>query len=139
MAGLIGFGALAAFATAVFLTTRVILKHLVPQGARRWSALPVAAVLAVLPFGDELYYEQQTRLACKADGGFVVSRTIFARSREAGIAEIQTVKLDTEEAAGWPYTYNLEGIVTDVFTGPELAPALNGPTARSPNAMSEAS
>ncbi len=103
MAGLIGLGALGAFVAAVFLGTRFIVQHLVPNGARSWATFPVAALLVVLPFADELYYEQQTRGACKAGGGFAVSRTIFARSREAGIAEIETVKLDTEEAHYWQH------------------------------------
>ena len=97
MAALIGLSALGAFAAALFLATRFVLRYLVPSVARRWAAFPVAAVLAVLPFTDELYYEQETRLACKAGGGFAVNKTIAARTREEGLAQIQTVKVDTEE------------------------------------------
>jgi hypothetical protein len=103
LAGLIGLGALCAFAAAVFLATRYIVHHLVPERARRWAALPIAAVLIVSPFVDELYYEQQTRLACTVGGGFAVSRTISARTREEGIAQIQTVKLDIEEPHFWKH------------------------------------
>ena len=102
MAGLIAFGALCAFAAAVFLATRFIARQL-PEGARRWAPFPIAAAMLVLPFGDELYYEQQTRLACSADGGFAVSRTIAARTREDGLAQIKTVKFDTEEEHYWKH------------------------------------
>ena len=103
MAGLIGLGALGALVAAVFLATRFIVQHLVPNGARRWATFPVAGLLVVLPFADELYYAQQTRRACETDGGFAVRHTIFAKSREAGIAEIETVKLDTEETHYWQH------------------------------------
>ena len=103
MAGLIGLGALCAFAAVVFLATRFIVRRLVPERARRWAAVPVAAALIVIPFADELYYEQQTRLACTAAGGLAVTRTIWARTREEGIAQIQTVKLDTEEPHFWKH------------------------------------
>jgi len=103
LAGLIAFGALAAFAAAVFLATRYVVRHLVPEGARRWAAFPIAAALVALPFADELYYERETQLACTAGGGFAVNRTIAARTREEGIAQIQTVKLDTEESHFWKH------------------------------------
>jgi hypothetical protein len=103
LAGLIGLGALGAFAVAVLMATRFIVRHALPGSAPRWAAFPIAAVLVVLPFADELYYAQQTRLACQADGGFAVHQNIFAPTVQAGIAEIQTVKLDTEEAHYWKH------------------------------------
>jgi hypothetical protein len=100
---LIGLCALGAFVVAVFLATRFIVHHTVPDRARRWASFPIAAALIATPFADELYYEQQTRQACHASGGFAVSRTISARTREEGIAQIQTVKLDTEEPHYWTH------------------------------------
>ena len=116
MAGLIGLGALGAFAAAVFLATGFIVKQLVPLGARRWATFPIAGLLVVLPFADELYYAQQTRRACETDGGFAVTHTILAKSRESGIAQIETVKLDTEEAYYWKHELRF----IDRATGDEL-------------------
>ena len=116
MATLIGLGALGAFAAAVFLATRFIVRYFVPDRARRWAAFPVAALLVVMPFTDELYYEQQTRLACQAGGGLAVNKTIPARTREAGLAQIQTVKVDTEEPHYWKH----ELLFIHRVTGDEL-------------------
>jgi hypothetical protein len=116
LAALIGLVALCAFAVAVFLSTRFIVRHLVARGARRWVALPVAALLTIIPFTDELYYEQQTRAACQAGGGLAINKTIFARNREEGLARIQTVKVDSEEPHYWKH----ELLFLDRATGDEL-------------------
>jgi hypothetical protein len=113
---LIGWGALCAFGAAVYLVTRFIVRHLAAPRARRWFAIPIAALLAAAPFADELYYEQQTRAACRASGGFAVNKTIFARSREEGLARIQTVKVDSEEPHFWKH----ELLFLDRESGNEL-------------------
>jgi hypothetical protein len=115
LAGLIGLGACAAFVVAVFLATRFIVRGL-PEDVRRWAPFPIAAILAVLPFVDELYNEQQTRLACSSDGGFAVNKTLAARTREEGLAQIKTVKYDTEEQHYWRH----ELLFLDRENGEEL-------------------
>lgn len=116
MAALIGLGALCAFAVAVVLSTRFIVRHLVAPRARRWVAFPVAMLLTVIPFIDELYYERQTRLACEAGGGLAINKMLFARNREQGLAQIQTVKVDSEEPHYWKH----ELLFLDRATGEEL-------------------
>lgn len=97
-----GVFALAAYAGVVFLVTRFFAARL-PGSARRWAGPAIAVVLAVLPFADELYNEQQTRLACEAGGGMAVSRTLSVRSRDEGLAQIKTVRLDSEEPHYWKH------------------------------------
>jgi hypothetical protein len=88
------------FALAVVLGTRLIVR-LLPRSVRSWAWLPVAALLLVVPFADELYNERQTRLACAGDGGLVVRKLVTARSLDAGMALIETRRLDSEMAHFW--------------------------------------
>jgi hypothetical protein len=79
--------------------------------------LPVAALLTVLLFVDEGYNEYQTRLACAQEGGMAFGKLISAPSAEAGLALIDTTKLDTEE----PYFWKHELVFVYRPTGEELA------------------
>jgi hypothetical protein len=116
LASLIGLGALCAFALLVYLATRMIVNRAATPGMRRWLTIPVAGAIALTPFADELYYEQQTQMACRMSGGFAVNKTIFARTREEGFARIETVKVDTEEAHFWKH----ELLFLDRQSGDEL-------------------
>jgi hypothetical protein len=93
--------ALAAYAAAVFLAIQWIVRTVVPRASRRWTCIPLVVLSAVLPFVDELYNEQQARLACAQDGGLAVSKTIFAQSPQEGAASIETRKVDSEDAHYW--------------------------------------
>ena len=63
--------------------------------------MPVAAIVAVVPFSDELYNEQRTRAACAAEGGLQVDRVVRARFAESAAASIETRRVDREEGAYW--------------------------------------
>jgi len=108
--------AAAAYAVAVFMATRCIVGGVFPQRARRWAWVPVGGALAVLPFMDELYNEHETRLACASDGGMAVSRTITARTLEAGMALIDSRSLDSE----FPHYWRRELVFLYRPTGEEL-------------------
>jgi len=97
--------AVVGLAVLVVICTRLILQGLVPERMRVWAWAPVAAVLLALPFVDEVYNEQQTRLACRADGGFVVRKQIAARSLEAGMALIETRRFDSEMPHFWRHDF----------------------------------
>lgn len=101
MAGLFLWFAAGAYAVAVYMATRFVVRRLLAQRLRRWAWLPVAAVLSILPFVDELYNERLTRLACEHDGGLTVRKTITAHSLEAGMTLIESRRLDSEEAHYW--------------------------------------
>ena len=100
---MIQISALIAFVAGVFIATRWLVNQLMPQSVRRWAWVPIAAVLIVFPFADELYNEQQTRLECARDGGFTIGKTISAQSREEGIALIETRKLDSDQEHFWKH------------------------------------
>jgi hypothetical protein len=117
LAGFVLAVALAALIASVFLATRFIVGHWVPPRARRWAWIPIAGVLAVLPFSDEVYNERQTRLACAREGGMVFGKVVPARSTAEGAALIDTVKVDTEERHYWKH----EMIFVYRPTGEELA------------------
>jgi hypothetical protein len=68
MAGLFLSFAAAAYAVAVFLATRFLVGQAFPRRVRPWVWMPVAAVLTVLPFVDELHNERQTRFAVVNSG-----------------------------------------------------------------------
>jgi hypothetical protein len=116
MAGLFLSFAAAAYAVAVFLATRFIVGRAFPRRARPWVWMPVAAVLTVLPFVDELYNERQTRLACEREGGMSVRRTVSARTLDAGMALIEARSLDSE----FPHFWRRELIFLYRPTGEEL-------------------
>jgi hypothetical protein len=117
LAGFVLAVGLGVLISSVFLATRFIVWRWVPQRARRWACIPVATLLAVVPFSDELYNERQTRLACAREGGMVFGKVVFARSTAEGAALIETVKADTEEKHYWKH----EMIFVYRPTGEELA------------------
>lgn len=96
----LAFAALA-LAGAVALATYLIAARLLPPPLRRWAWLPIGAVLTLLLFADEAYNEHQTRLACAEQGGLLVRKTIVAPSVQAGIALIESVRLDSEADYFW--------------------------------------
>jgi hypothetical protein len=100
MDGLFLLFAALGLALAVVLGTRLIVRAL-PRNVRTWARLPVAALLLALPFADELYNERQTQLACAADGGLVVRKLVTAHSVDAGMALIETRRLDSEMSHFW--------------------------------------
>jgi hypothetical protein len=101
MATLVLLFAAVAFAGAVLLVTYLIVGRWLPERLRRWAWAPVGAMLALLPFADEAYNEHQTRIACEQQGGLVVRKTIVAPSVQAGMALIETVRLDSEADYFW--------------------------------------
>lgn len=101
-ASVLAFAGLA-FLGCVALATRYLVAWLLPVRARRWAWLPVGVTVAVLPFVDELYNAQQTRLACHREGGLAFGKTIAAPSVAAGMALIDTRKVDTEELHFWKH------------------------------------
>jgi hypothetical protein len=106
-----------AFLGCVFLATRYIVGHLVPEKLRPWAWLPLAATFAVLPFLDEIYNAQQTRMACSREGGMAFGKTIWAPSVAEGMTLIDTRRQDSEE----PYFWKHELLFVYRPTGEELA------------------
>ena len=117
MAGFIRVFAALAYLVAVALITRLIVTHGLPRVVRRWAWLPIAAIVAVLPFVDEIYNARQTLLACEAEGGVSIRKQISAVSSDEAFALIQMRKLDSEE----PYFWQHELLFVDRETGDELA------------------
>ena len=116
MAGLFLSFAAAAYAVAVFMATRFIVGRAFPPSVRPWVWAPVAVVLTVLPFVDELYNERATRLACKSEGGMSVLRTVSARTLDAGMALIEARSMDSE----FPHYWRRELVFLYRATGEEL-------------------
>lgn len=116
LAGLFLVFAAAAFAVAVVLATRLLVARVFPPRVRPWAWLPVAAVLCVLPFVDEIYNERQTQLACRNDGGMSVRRTVSAHTLDAGMALIDAHRLDSE----FPHYWRRELVFVYRPTGEEL-------------------
>ena len=116
MAGLFLSFAAAAYAVAVFMATRFIVGRAFPRSVRPWVWVPVAAVLTVLPFVDELYNERATRLACAKRGRDVRARTISARTLDAGMALIEARSMDSE----FPHYWRRELVFLYRPTGEEL-------------------
>jgi hypothetical protein len=116
MAGLFLSFAAAAYAVAVFMATRFIVGRAFPPSVRRWVWAPVAVVLTVLPFVDELYNERATRLACQTEGGMSVLRTVSAQTLDAGMALIEARSMDSE----FPHYWRRELVFLYRPTGEEL-------------------
>lgn len=95
----------AGLAVGVAVCTWVVLQTLVPPRMRKWAWAPIAGALLTSLVLDEVYNEQQTLLACRADGGFVVRKQIPARTLEAGMALIETRRLDSEMPHFWRHDF----------------------------------